>query len=407
MSSILRLMKMTRPEAIQLSGRSSSERPAPPAGPYPADFEPGRLLSSYVLDDEPPEFILDDSFPPPPPAEEAPRPRRPRGAAAIPQSFLSLLCMFAIAGGIAIFPARVGNVRGAVRPAGEQVDLSSFVAPLAEKVYVAAAVIAQNPGDAADSVRQAAPAMASEDFMAQTAGLAAQLNADPAVVQAAADSVAGPPAASLLPAETVAPPLEFLPAPATAPLPAPALSLAPGNSAPAALALDAVPTVLPTDVHPAPFAAAASASELAVADAFRAVALELQPIALPEPADEYLSAAPLPAPGATEVLSAADEIPLATADAPVASRAAPGTRRASTRAAVTPGSSQAAIARANRPAPASDRVEGIFYDKVRPMALIGGQIVETGASAAGGTVVAINPTSVVINRNGREITLAP
>jgi hypothetical protein len=53
------------------------------------------------------------------------------------------------------------------------------------------------------------------------------------------------------------------------------------------------------------------------------------------------------------------------------------------------------------------RVEGIFYDKVRPMALINGKIVEAGKQVGEYTVSAIQPGMVVLARGGERIELHP
>ncbi|OPZ04569.1 MAG: hypothetical protein BWZ08_02669 [candidate division BRC1 bacterium ADurb.BinA292] len=76
--------------------------------------------------------------------------------------------------------------------------------------------------------------------------------------------------------------------------------------------------------------------------------------------------------------------------------------------------------RAARPAPAGKpkheapasptdglRVEGIFWAKTRPMALINGQIVEVGSRIGNAKVTAINPGSVTLEINGREHTILP
>ena len=53
------------------------------------------------------------------------------------------------------------------------------------------------------------------------------------------------------------------------------------------------------------------------------------------------------------------------------------------------------------------RVEGIFWDRVRPLALINDKIVEIGSEIEGAKVVAIEPTSVTLNENGRERVIQP
>ncbi len=58
-------------------------------------------------------------------------------------------------------------------------------------------------------------------------------------------------------------------------------------------------------------------------------------------------------------------------------------------------------------APARLRVEGIFWDRVRPLALINDKIVEIGSEIDGAKVVAIKPTSVTLNEHGRERVIQP
>jgi hypothetical protein len=53
------------------------------------------------------------------------------------------------------------------------------------------------------------------------------------------------------------------------------------------------------------------------------------------------------------------------------------------------------------------KVEGIFFDETRPMALINGKIVEVGASIQGGVVTAIEPGAVTIKIDGAERAYRP
>jgi hypothetical protein len=57
--------------------------------------------------------------------------------------------------------------------------------------------------------------------------------------------------------------------------------------------------------------------------------------------------------------------------------------------------------------PAPLRVEGIFWDRTRPMALINGDIVELGSRVRDGKVVDIQPSSVTIEIKGKQTVLTP
>ncbi len=58
------------------------------------------------------------------------------------------------------------------------------------------------------------------------------------------------------------------------------------------------------------------------------------------------------------------------------------------------------------PAPAEKRLEGIFWSKDRPLALIGEQIVEPGDDTPLGRVIEIHPKHLIVERNGRRQTLS-
>lgn len=66
-------------------------------------------------------------------------------------------------------------------------------------------------------------------------------------------------------------------------------------------------------------------------------------------------------------------------------------------------------AQVSAPAPASNgnRIQGIFWDKQRPMALLGDNIVEVGSETPLGKVVVIEKNYVVFERDGKRISIAP
>ncbi|MCE5229796.1 hypothetical protein LLG95_09400 [bacterium] len=68
-----------------------------------------------------------------------------------------------------------------------------------------------------------------------------------------------------------------------------------------------------------------------------------------------------------------------------------------------------AAQKADAPTPASNsgRIQGIFWDKERPMALLGDDIIEVGSETPFGKVVEINKKFVVFDKAGKRATLAP
>ncbi|MEN6624661.1 MAG: hypothetical protein ABFD69_00380 [Candidatus Sumerlaeia bacterium] len=61
----------------------------------------------------------------------------------------------------------------------------------------------------------------------------------------------------------------------------------------------------------------------------------------------------------------------------------------------------------SEPSAAKVRIQGIFWDSARPMALLGDDIVEVGSMTPLGKVVEITKKNVVFERNGARVTLAP
>jgi hypothetical protein len=106
----------------------------------------------------------------------------------------------------------------------------------------------------------------------------------------------------------------------------------------------------------------------------------------------------VPVADAGEVLYEAAPAPTASANASAAPRKS--TRRAK-------GSGSEVSADDSSDAPGGLRVEGIFWDKTRPLALIGDKIVEVGSNVGGAKVVAINPDGVIIDEAGKNRTLRP
>lgn len=147
-------------------------------------------------------------------------------------------------------------------------------------------------------------------------------------------------------------------------------------------------------------------------------------------AGEYVSLQPVKTPGKTAALAAAQPAPEYQPDpAPVTAVAQPAINsdmpevlyesespqtvptNVSTAAASVPAAPKQA--QRDRPSSASSspagavRIQGIFWDSQRPMALLGDDIVEVGSETPLGKVVEITKKNVVFERNGARVTLAP
>lgn len=53
------------------------------------------------------------------------------------------------------------------------------------------------------------------------------------------------------------------------------------------------------------------------------------------------------------------------------------------------------------------KVEGIFWDKERPMAIVNGEIIEIGSNLSGAEVVAIDSNSITLEMNGIRRKIRP
>ena len=142
-----------------------------------------------------------------------------------------------------------------------------------------------------------------------------------------------------------------------------------------------------------------------------------------EPATEPLQEEePAPALSSDEALSIPGMVPIEPADAgvpeisyeddtlyeaapiPTATREAPDAPKSRFKSKTRGSSGKSAEA---KPEPAALRVEGIFWDRTRPMALINGDIVEVGSRVREGQVVDIQPGSVTVDIKGVKTVMMP
>lgn len=200
----------------------------------------------------------------------------------------------------------------------------------------------------------------------------------------------------------LAPPAEMLPEAA------PPRAAAPPQAAVQPPALAAAETAGVDIASAAPLAAPA-ASRATLLPVFKPAALlPVVPASPPPPRSEPLRVQPageVPRVPLAEVLYEGDPAPAAQSSRAALSAAAPPAAAARPRAQSAPAAAPATATTADDSA--APRVQGIFWDKVRPMALIGGDIVEVGSSVGAYKVTSIQPGLVVLSDGASHLDLRP
>ncbi len=359
MNSIHEAIRKFRPD-LKLEGWTAPERPLPAAAAYPEFIKPEMVARGLAGSNPLPT--------PTPPAPQAAG-RRPAW-----QPFVSLALVFALAitvgAGLALRPARVGRVEARTAPEHHPVaarqNTAKLVQPLLQNAPLPAA-----PAPAAPAV--AAPTVAAARPQAENTNGSATVRLT-AVPRHALAPLRNPPQyVSLQPVSSAAPVST-------------ATSATLAAAAPIALAAASTPMTIAAAVPPAAPPAA-------------------KPIPPPPPGAVSVAAVSMASPAAVpnthpnvpEILYEADSpqaVPASTGEAPAPAAAVP-----------TKPAGQAA---AHAPAANDRRIQGIFWDKQRPLALLGDDIIEVGSTTPLGKVVAIEKNYVVFEKEGgKRVTLAP
>lgn len=353
MNSIHEAIRKFRPD-LKLDGWTAPERPMPAAAAYPEFIKPEMVVRGLAASD-PAE---------PGASRPAPEPKQ-RASAWRPVASLALVFALAIAfgAGLALRPAKVGKVEARTAPEHQPVAMP-ITAKLTEPI------LQNEPVQAAPAVVAVKPQIENSNEPG-TVKLAAIPKHSLAPIRKPAESV------SLQPVKVVVP--------------------ASGGTLTKLTPVVAAATAPTTSVTVAAKMANKTAVQVSTIPTTSAILAAMQP----------KTAAPEQVNVARPSSAVNGDIPeiLYEADSPQSVPASTGELAAAPVAAVK----TARPAQASAPAPASNgnRIQGIFWDKQRPMALLGDNIIEVGSETPLGKVVVIEKNYVVFERDGKRISIAP